>query len=94
MDAGDLGAVAGHLDAPEAAGHSEPHVQPLQQHTGQAAIRAAYRAMVDHTGNPPSLPSIFPDQMAPVVRTGTNGRELVMMRWAFHRRRTCRATDR
>ena len=50
---------------------------------GQAAIRAAYRAMVDHTGNLPSLPSIFPDQMAPVIRTGPDGRELVMMRWGF-----------
>lgn len=39
--------------------------------------------MVDHTGNLPSLPSIFPDQMAPVIRAGPDGRELVMMRWGF-----------
>ena len=50
---------------------------------GQAAIRAAYRAMVDHTGNLPPLPGIFPDQMAPIVRAGPDGRELAMLRWGF-----------
>ena len=50
---------------------------------GQQAIREAFRAMIDHTGNLPSLPGIFPDQMAPVVRTGDAGRELTMMRWGF-----------
>ena len=33
---------------------------------GQAAIGEAYRAMVDRTGNLPSLPGIFPDQLQPV----------------------------
>jgi len=47
---------------------------------GQAAIRAAFRAMVDHTGNLPPLPGVFPDQMAPVVRSGPDGRELAMLR--------------
>ena len=50
---------------------------------GQQAIRDAFRAMVDHTGNLPSLRDIFPDQMAPVVRHGRNGRELAMLRWGF-----------
>ena len=50
---------------------------------GQQAIRELYRAMVDRTGNMPPLPGIFPDQMAPVVRSGGAGRELVMMRWGF-----------
>lgn len=50
---------------------------------GQAAIREAYQAMVDRTGNMPPLPGIFPDQMAPVVRGGPDGRELVMLRWGF-----------
>ena len=50
---------------------------------GQQAIREAYRAMVDRTGNLPSLPGIFPDQMAPVVRAGPDGRELAMLRWDF-----------
>lgn len=50
---------------------------------GQQAIREAYRAMVDHTGNLPPLPAIFPDQQAPIVRNGESGRELTMMRWGF-----------
>ena len=49
----------------------------------QQAIREAYRAMVDRTGNMPSLPGVFPDQMAPVVRNGGGGRELTTMRWGF-----------
>src|SRR5580692_11762099 len=36
------------------------------------------------TGNLPPLPAIFPDKMAPVVRTAPDGvRELIMMRWGF-----------
>ncbi len=50
---------------------------------GQAAIRAAFRAMVDHTGTLPPLPGVFPDQMAPVVRSGPDGRELAMLRLGF-----------
>ena len=53
---------------------------------GQQAIRDAFRAMTDETGNLPSLPGIFPDQLAPVVRNafdGRDGRMLAMMRWGF-----------
>ncbi len=50
---------------------------------GQQAIRDAFQAMTDRTGNLPSLPGIFPDQMAPVVRNSAYGRELTMMRWGF-----------
>jgi putative SOS response-associated peptidase YedK len=51
---------------------------------GQVAIRTLARAMRDHTGNLPPLPGIFPDQMAPIVRTGEDSkRELLMMRWGF-----------
>ncbi len=39
--------------------------------------------MTDRAGNMPSLPGIFPDQMAPVVRHGADGRELGMLRWGF-----------
>ena len=39
--------------------------------------------MVDRTGNLPPLPGIFPDRMAPVVRSSADGRELTMMRWGF-----------
>ena len=38
---------------------------------GQAAIIDLTRAMTDTTGNLPPLPGIFPDQLAPVVRTAS-----------------------
>jgi len=50
---------------------------------GQAAIIALIRAMIDKTGNMPSLPGIFPDYFAPIVRTSPDGRELVMARWGM-----------
>ena len=37
----------------------------------------------DYTGNLPSLPGIFPDYPAPIVRNGGDGRELVMARWGM-----------
>ena len=50
----------------------------------QEATRQAAKALRDKAGDLPSLPGIFPDQMAPIVRTGEDGkRELVMMRWGF-----------
>jgi putative SOS response-associated peptidase YedK len=51
---------------------------------GQMAIRELAKAMRDTTGNLPLLPSIFPDALAPVVRTARDGvRELTLMRWGF-----------
>jgi putative SOS response-associated peptidase YedK len=50
----------------------------------QQAIRELVKAIRDLTGNLPPLPAIFPDKMAPVVRTAPDGmRELTMMRWGF-----------
>jgi putative SOS response-associated peptidase YedK len=50
----------------------------------QDAIRQLTKAMRDTTGNMPPLPGIFPDTLAPVVRTARDGaRELMMMRWGF-----------
>ena len=52
--------------------------------TNQQAIRDLTRAMRDKAGNLPPLPGIFPDQPAPVVRTGADGvRELVRARWGM-----------
>ncbi|SCM80026.1 conserved hypothetical protein [uncultured Pleomorphomonas sp.] len=48
-----------------------------------AAIRAIAKAMVDRTGNLEPLPSIFPDQMAPVIRESSDGREILRMRWGM-----------
>lgn len=51
---------------------------------GQAAIRDLFRARRDLAGNLPLFPSIFPDQLAPIVRVGADGeRELVMARWGM-----------
>jgi putative SOS response-associated peptidase YedK len=50
----------------------------------QDEIRLFTRAMRDRLGNLPILPSIFPDQEAPVARLGADGRrELVKMRWGM-----------
>jgi putative SOS response-associated peptidase YedK len=50
----------------------------------QEAMRRLFRVNRDLTGNLPSLPAVFPDTLAPVVRTAPNGeRELIMMRWGF-----------
>ncbi len=52
--------------------------------SSQVAIRELSRAIRDLTGNLAPLPAVFPDQMAPVVRTASDGaREMVMMRWGF-----------
>ncbi|PIP00657.1 SOS response-associated peptidase [Pleomorphomonas carboxyditropha] len=49
----------------------------------QTAVREFTRAMIDQTGNLPPFPGIFPDYVAPVVREGADGRELLMMRWGM-----------
>jgi hypothetical protein len=36
--------------------------------TNQEAMRRAFRASRDTTGNLPGLPAVYPDTMAPVVR--------------------------
>lgn len=51
---------------------------------GQQAIRDLTKALRDTTGNLPMMPGIFPDYLAPIVRTGTDGvRELVNARWGM-----------
>jgi len=51
---------------------------------GQRAIVELARAMRDTVGNLPPLPGIFPDAVAPIVRTAKDGvRELTMARWGF-----------
>jgi putative SOS response-associated peptidase YedK len=51
--------------------------------TNQKAIRDLFAAGWDVSGNLPSMPGIFPDYPAPVVRTFTGERELIMMRWGM-----------
>ena len=50
---------------------------------GQQAIREAFGAMVDHAGNLPAMPGVFPDYPAPIVRNGPDGRELAKARWGM-----------
>lgn len=49
----------------------------------QDEIRRWFDVSRDSAGNLPPLPGIFPDQMAPVVLAGKEGRELTMMRWGI-----------
>lgn len=45
------------------------------------AIRRLFGALNSHVGNLQSLPGIFPDYPAPIVRNAIDGREIVMARW-------------
>lgn len=52
--------------------------------TNQEAVRRLFAVERDTTGNLPELPGIFPDYVAPVIRTSADGaRELTMMRWGL-----------
>jgi hypothetical protein len=48
---------------------------------GQHAIREAFDGTTDRTGNLLEMPRIFPRPDGPIVRHGTAGRWLAMMRW-------------
>jgi putative SOS response-associated peptidase YedK len=50
---------------------------------GQAAIRNLFKVSRDNAGNLPSMPGIFPDYPAPIVRNADGGRELTMARWGM-----------
>ena len=49
----------------------------------QAAIRQLFAVTKDSVGNLPSMPGIFPDHPAPIVRNAEGGRELTMARWGM-----------
>ncbi|KPH85972.1 SOS response-associated peptidase [Komagataeibacter intermedius] len=51
--------------------------------SNQKAIREIAMVLDDLTGNLQPLPEIYPNTMAPIVRNGGNGRELVMARWGL-----------
>jgi len=50
---------------------------------GQQAIRETYRVMTDITGNLSSMPGVFSDYAAPVLRNAADGRELAMACWGM-----------
>src|SRR6201985_3297938 len=47
------------------------------------AIRRLFGALNSRVGNLPSMPGIFPDYAAPIVRNAPDGREIVMARWGM-----------
>lgn len=47
------------------------------------AIRRLFGAMNSRVGNLPSLPGIFPDYPAPIVRNAADEREIAMARWGM-----------
>ncbi|WP_315838862.1 SOS response-associated peptidase [Bradyrhizobium prioriisuperbiae] len=51
--------------------------------TNQEAIRALFGVTLDSAGNLPSMPAVFPDWEAPVIRNHSSGRELLKMRWGL-----------
>jgi hypothetical protein len=61
-----------------------PLARPRSVSTSVAACKASTAIATMRTGNLPLFPGIFPDRMAPIVRTGTDGeRELVVARWGM-----------
>jgi putative SOS response-associated peptidase YedK len=47
------------------------------------AIRRLFGITFDNAGNLPSMPGVFPDYEAPIVRNLEGGRELIKMRWGM-----------
>jgi len=51
--------------------------------TNQEAIRALFRVVNRYVGNLAPMSGVFPDYSAPIVRTGSDGRELATARWGM-----------
>jgi putative SOS response-associated peptidase YedK len=47
------------------------------------AIRRLFGALNSRVGNLPSMPGIFPDYHAPIIRNAPEGREIAMARWGM-----------
>src|SRR6202035_3861668 len=47
------------------------------------AIRKLFAALNSRVGNLPSMPGVFPDYPAPIVRNAPDGREIAMARWGM-----------
>lgn len=51
--------------------------------TNVDAIRRLFSSINSRVGNLPSMPGIFPDYPAPIVRNASDGRKIVMARWGM-----------
>ena len=51
--------------------------------TNQAAISALFRVVNRYVGNLAPMPGVFPDYKAPIVRNGSDARELATARWGM-----------
>ncbi|WP_375789791.1 SOS response-associated peptidase [Bradyrhizobium sp. Pha-3] len=51
--------------------------------TNVEAIRRLFGALNSRVGNLASMPGVFPDYPAPIVRNGSEGREIAMARWGM-----------
>ena len=52
--------------------------------SNREAIRRLFKAGWDRTGNQPPMPGIYPDNLAPIIRTAPDGeREVVNARWGM-----------
>jgi putative SOS response-associated peptidase YedK len=51
--------------------------------TNQDAIRRLFGALNSRVGNLATMPGVFPDNPAPIVRNASDGRELMMARWGM-----------
>src|SRR5260370_9228734 len=51
--------------------------------TNQEAIQRLFRVLNRYVGNLPTMPGVFPDYPAPVVRNVGGDREMAMMRWGM-----------
>lgn len=49
----------------------------------QEAMRRLFAGLEDRAGNMPTLPGIYPDYPAPIIRNVGEGRELAMARWGM-----------
>ena len=49
----------------------------------QDAIRNLFKVTKDSVGDLPSMPGIFPDYPAPIVRNAEGGLELAIARWGM-----------
>jgi putative SOS response-associated peptidase YedK len=62
---------------------SDPVCNLYSMLKSQEAMRRLFDGLIDRAGNMPPLPGIYPDYSAPIIRNGSEGRELVMARWGM-----------